>query len=388
MKMEVEMKKELFVIFFLLFGKLCAQANIKDIPVPEGASERQIDLTAEDPILLISLEELIKKAQKEKKEYRIAEVVTKSPGSERIFYHYFDSGSLDELFRSSPGTPKNPLNRLPIRDVYFYYIGSLDDELRSAPEEHKHFEVAAAPVVAPAIPIATPIHIGRRQDGSIEIIAMNQVVDLDVLKQQLLAHTLSPCQERPCDVILENCQISEIPEAFFTDLPNIRELNLRRNQIETLPETIGNLGSLRILYLDRNHLTALPEAIGNLRDLQELSLGRNQIETLPETIGRLRNLKKLTMPANLLTTLPKEIGNLRNLEGLYLAENRLTILPKTIGKLRRLRMLFLDRNQLTTLPKEIGNLNNLRALGVDPDIIANNREIVDTLRARGATVLD
>jgi len=48
-------------------------------------------------------------------------------------------------------------------------------------------------------------------------------------------------------------------------LSNLEKLNLGKNQLETLPESIGNLNSLKQLYLSNNQLKTLPESIEKLK---------------------------------------------------------------------------------------------------------------------------
>jgi len=47
-------------------------------------------------------------------------------------------------------------------------------------------------------------------------------------------------------------------------LSNLEWLWLQRNQLTTLPESIGNLSSLERLWLMGNQITTLPESICNL----------------------------------------------------------------------------------------------------------------------------
>ena len=58
-----------------------------------------------------------------------------------------------------------------------------------------------------------------------------------------------------------------------------------------------------------------------ISNLKSLDLRGNQLTTLPESIGNLKNLKSLDLRGNQLTTLPQSIGNLTNLEKLYLFNN-------------------------------------------------------------------
>jgi Leucine-rich repeat (LRR) protein len=49
---------------------------------------------------------------------------------------------------------------------------------------------------------------------------------------------------------------------------DIEVLSLYHNQLQSLPESIGNLHTLQYLSLSYNNLQSLPESIGNLHALQ------------------------------------------------------------------------------------------------------------------------
>jgi len=73
--------------------------------------------------------------------------------------------------------------------------------------------------------------------------------------------------------------------------------------------------------LDYNELESLPESFGDLENLNRLSLGGNILSSLPESIGNLKNLQFLNLYGNNLTSLPESIGNLTNLKFLNLQNN-------------------------------------------------------------------
>jgi hypothetical protein len=100
------------------------------------------------------------------------------------------------------------------------------------------------------------------------------------------------------------------------------------------------------LDLKDNDLTTLPLEIVQLTALQSLDLGNNQLTVLPPEIGQLTALQDLNLGGNQLTGLPPEIGQLTALQDLDLGDNQLTVLPPEIGQLTALRILGLSENQL------------------------------------------
>ncbi len=142
------------------------------------------------------------------------------------------------------------------------------------------------------------------------------------------------------------------------------DLDLSRQNLDELPDEIGELTNLQSLNLSRNQLTALPESLGNLTNLQALELSHTQLADLPEWLSRLTNLQVLVLSDNQLTSLPEWLGQLRNLRGLSLLDNHLTTLPEWLGRLTSLQSLNLQGNQLSTLPEALGQLTNLQHLNL------------------------
>lgn len=161
----------------------------------------------------------------------------------------------------------------------------------------------------------------------------------------------------------------------------ITGLGLFQNQLQTLPESIGNLKSLEALTLDNNQLSSLPESIGNLKWLKSLYLSDNQLSSLPESTTELRSLQTLWLERNKLGNLSESMSNLKSLEILNLDKNQLTIIPESIGNLNSLKLLYLSDNQIVTLPESIGKLNSLETLRLDYNQLRNLIESIGNLES-------
>lgn len=142
----------------------------------------------------------------------------------------------------------------------------------------------------------------------------------------------------------------------------VKVLRLYGNNIDTLPEWIGELENLEKLYLGKNKLRLLPESIGNLKQLKLLSAQYNDIEFLPNSITELVNLEQLILNQNKIEFLPDSIGRLKKLDVLQLKFNELKSLPNSIGQCERLQFIYLNRNYLEEIPNSFGNLRKLREL--------------------------
>ena len=158
--------------------------------------------------------------------------------------------------------------------------------------------------------------------------------------------------------------LDQLIPVIIKEFPNLTDLSLDNNSIESLPESIGEFSNLNYLYLSNNNLTILPDSIGNLSNLKWLDLDNNNITILPDSIGNLSNLKWLNLDNNVITFVPDSIGNLGNLTQLNLNNNKLKSLPDTIRNLSNLIVLFLDNNNFTILPDSIEKLSYLRNMNL------------------------
>jgi GTPase SAR1 family protein len=150
----------------------------------------------------------------------------------------------------------------------------------------------------------------------------------------------------------------------LSQLTQLQSLDLSRNQLTTLPESLSQLTQLQWLDLSGSQLTTLPEWLGQLTQLQSLDLSGNQPTTLPESLRQLTQLQSLDLSRIQLTTLPESLSQLTQLQSLSLFGNQLTTLPETLGQLTQLQSLNLSDNQLTTLPEWLGQLTQLQSLSI------------------------
>ena len=95
-------------------------------------------------------------------------------------------------------------------------------------------------------------------------------------------------------------------------LSSLKKLNITRNKIREVPESIGSLNSLEWLDLSRNNIQEIPESIGSLISLKKLNLSRHNIQKVPESIGSLSLLEKLDLRRNKIQDIPESIKNLNS----------------------------------------------------------------------------
>ncbi len=160
---------------------------------------------------------------------------------------------------------------------------------------------------------------------------------------------------------LSKNNLTELPESLG-QLTQLQSLNLASNQLTELPEWLGQLTQLQTLDLSFNKLAELPKSLGRLTQLRRLLLWDNQLRELPESLDRLTHLQTLDLDGEQLTELPEWLGRLTQLRTLYLGASELTALPEWLSQLTQLRTLDLDGNQLTELPEWLVRLTHLQRL--------------------------
>lgn len=141
------------------------------------------------------------------------------------------------------------------------------------------------------------------------------------------------------------------------DLPRLHRLRIvfcSDNQFTVLPPVLGACPELTMIGFKANRIREVPAASLPPK-LRWLVLTDNDIETLPDKLGDCGELQKLMLAGNRLTALPPSLAHCAKLELLRIAANRLTQLPAWLLSLPRLTWLayagnpFCERRELAVL---------------------------------------
>lgn len=141
---------------------------------------------------------------------------------------------------------------------------------------------------------------------------------------------------------LSNNRLSSLPDAF-SQLKKLKIVFFTNNQFDTFPSVLAACPNLSMISFKGNRLKRIDEGMLSPA-IRWLILTNNQIEELPEDIGQLSTLKKLMLAGNQLTTLPQTLADCQNLELIRVSENRLSTLPNCLFKLPRLAWLAYSGN--------------------------------------------
>lgn len=115
-----------------------------------------------------------------------------------------------------------------------------------------------------------------------------------------------------------NC-FTKLPEALGK-CENLEMVGFKSNQINEVPE-LSLPKQLRWLILTDNQLQMLPESLGERPRLQKLALAGNRLSKLPSTLHKLKNLELVRISANQLTDCPDQLLNLPKLAWFAFAGN-------------------------------------------------------------------
>jgi len=127
-----------------------------------------------------------------------------------------------------------------------------------------------------------------------------------------------------------------LEEAFAVNADSVYRLDLSKNKLSTLPETIYQFKNLRELNLSQNKFTSLPDNF-YFPNLQILNLEKNDLDTFSSSICQNTQLRNLYLGKNDIHYLPECIGNLQELVTIDIWFNPLKDLPMALTTMRKLR---------------------------------------------------
>ncbi|MGI1900338.1 protein kinase domain-containing protein, partial [Vibrio campbellii] len=127
------------------------------------------------------------------------------------------------------------------------------------------------------------------------------------------------------------------------------------NQFTHLPEVLGKLPNLEMVGFKTNKIKEVSEA-SLPSQLRWLILTDNEIEVLPNSLGERPRLRKLALAGNRIKQLPNSMENLVNLELIRLSANQLEHFPDVLMKLPKLAWFAFAGNPFCKHPSSLDSV--------------------------------
>lgn len=141
---------------------------------------------------------------------------------------------------------------------------------------------------------------------------------------------------------LSNNRLTDLP-ADIAKLPNLKILFCSNNEFEHLPVALGACPKLEMIGFKSNRIKRV-DAEALPMQTRWLILTDNQIESLPDKMGQLHRLQKLALAGNQLTVLPESMSQCHNLGLVRLSANQITAFPELLLSLPKLAWLSYSGN--------------------------------------------
>ena len=188
------------------------------------------------------------------------------------------------------------------------------------------------------------------------------------------------------ELMIMRCNFVTISKPVF-EFHSLKRLTLIDDQINNLPDELGNLENLRELNLNCNKIKRLPDIFSNLYRLEILILNNNKLKELPESLFDLQSLTQLYLGNNELKEIPNSISRLEQLDSLVLNNNKLTELPETISQLKSLSILDLSSNLLKYIPIPLMDMESLKFIGIQNNPLVKEEDILRLIRLKNKQLL-
>lgn len=148
--------------------------------------------------------------------------------------------------------------------------------------------------------------------------------------------------------------LSDLPPEF-EQLIKLKIIFASNNLFTHLPEVLGKLPNLEMVGFKTNKIKEVSEA-SLPSQLRWLILTDNEIEVLPNNLGERPRLRKLALAGNRIKQLPNSMENLVNLELIRLSANQLEHFPDVLMKLPKLAWFAFAGNPFCKHPSSLDSV--------------------------------
>jgi len=174
-------------------------------------------------------------------------------------------------------------------------------------------------------------------------------------------------------LILDSLQLNSLPSSLVR-FRKLQHLSLVDNPDLDLGSSFISLKKMNIQFinLSRNKIQELPQSIVGLKSLSELKMSHNNLsdENSYGFLSQCENLESLWLDYNNLFDLPSNMSLMKGVRNLYLDHNHMSNLPASIVEMEKLRILHIGHNHFTKLPAPLANMEDLMLLHINNNPIS------------------
>ncbi|CAK4126271.1 unnamed protein product [Aphanomyces euteiches] len=161
--------------------------------------------------------------------------------------------------------------------------------------------------------------------------------------------------------------LTSLPSGI-SECTNVQTIVFDDNSLENLPQSLSRLPYVQILRLRKNNFTS--EALENIlhhnsplvRSVKELDVRNNVLQSVPQNIEHLKLMHTLLLSFNRISNLDNvNWGRMSQLSILSVADNKLISIGN-VYQIPNLTSLSIENNNLSQIPFSLGLCQNLKAL--------------------------
>lgn len=150
---------------------------------------------------------------------------------------------------------------------------------------------------------------------------------------------------------------------------SIRNLDLSHNRLTILTSNLfSNMENLKTLNVSSNKIESISAEIGRCVKLESLDLSDNLLKNVPNTLAQLKNLKKISLNNNQFTIIPKELGDLTQLDFVDLSFNNIDKIEDYIENFKCIE-LNLNENKIRSISDKIAGCSRLKVIRLEKNCL-------------------
>ncbi|EDR26876.1 leucine-rich repeat-containing protein 33 precursor, putative [Entamoeba dispar SAW760] len=177
------------------------------------------------------------------------------------------------------------------------------------------------------------------------------IYDMDLSENEIVFSKQLKTFKSLTSLIVSNNKLTEIP-IFFTELINLKKLDVSRNQIALIPQTLTVLKELQDFNVSNNRITEVPLFIDSFERLRQFDCSYNDLDHLPKALVNMKIIS-FSLSGNKFDNVPTPVPQMTLLTHLDLSENKITSIPEVCRQLSHLQSLDLHSNLIDSFSERI-----------------------------------